>query len=131
MLAFHIVCVLAPSAQNGQNKDDTRRAPDFALCWKNERRHSPETQTVSAAIQAVFEDGVLRPLENLSLHPNQLVTVRIDEVPDRVDDLEDKGFLEYCRAEGDPSITLEEVRAALTVIPGSMTAACSTERDED
>jgi len=51
--------------------------------------------------------------------------------PDREDELEDKGFLEYCRKEGDPSITLEEVRQALAVIPGSMTAACSAERDED
>ena len=47
------------------------------------------------------------------------------------DELEDKGFLEYCRTEGDPNITLQEVREALAVIPGSMTAACSAERDED
>jgi len=83
------------------------------------------------AIPAIFEDGVLRPLEKLSLRQNQRVVLRIDEGPDRGDELEDKGFLEYCRAEGDPNITLEEVREALAVIPGSMTAACSAERDED
>ncbi len=83
------------------------------------------------AIPAIFEDGVLRPLEKLSLRQNQRVVLRIDEGPDCGDELEDKGFLEYCRAEGDPNITLEEVRRALAVIPGSMTAACSAERDED
>ncbi len=83
------------------------------------------------AIPAIFEDGVLRPLEKLPLRQNQRVVVRIDEGPDLGDELEDKGFLEYCRAEGDPNITLEEVREALAVIPGSMTAAFSAERDED
>jgi hypothetical protein len=47
------------------------------------------------------------------------------------DELEDKGFREYCKSHGDPSITLEEVRQALAAIPGSMTAACTAERDED
>jgi predicted DNA-binding antitoxin AbrB/MazE fold protein len=83
------------------------------------------------AIQAIFEDGVLRPLEELSLRQKQRVFLRIDEGLDRKDELDDKGFLEYCRAEGDPTVTLEEVRAAMAVIPGSMTAACSAERDED
>ena len=83
------------------------------------------------AIQAIFEDGVLRPLEKLSLRQKQRVVLRIDETPDRADELEDNGFLEYCRAEGDPNVTLAEVREALVVIPGSMTAACPAERDED
>ncbi len=83
------------------------------------------------AIPAIFEDGILRPLKELSLRQKQRVVLRIVQEPDGVDELEDKGFLEYCRKEGDPNITLEEVREALAVIPGSMTAACSAERDED
>ena len=82
-------------------------------------------------VPAIFEDGVLRPLKELSLRSKERVVLRIEREPDREDELEDKGFLEYCRKEGDPSITLEEVRQALAVIPGSMTAACSAERDED
>ena len=81
-------------------------------------------------IEAIYEDGVLRPLEKLSLRQKQRVILRIDEGPVAEEALEDKGFLEYCRAEGDPNVTLEEVRQLLAAIPGSMTEACSAERDE-
>ena len=81
-------------------------------------------------VEAIYDDGVLRPLEKLSLRPQQRVLLRIDERPDAVAEIEDKAFLSYCLAEGDPNITLEEVRQALAVIPGSMTEACSAERDE-
>jgi predicted DNA-binding antitoxin AbrB/MazE fold protein len=82
-------------------------------------------------IEAIYEDGVLRPLEKLSLRPKQRVFLRIDEAPGAAADLEDKSFESYCRAEGDPNITLEEVRQALAAIPGSLSEACSAERDED
>jgi len=82
-------------------------------------------------IEAVFENGVLRPLQTLSLRPNQVVFLHIEEAPGAADDLEDKSFENYCRAEGDPNITLEEVRQALAGITGSMTEACSAERDEE
>ncbi|HET6881812.1 MAG TPA: antitoxin family protein, partial [Pirellulales bacterium] len=74
-------------------------------------------------VEAIYDDGVLRPLEKLSLRPQQRVLLRIDEAPDAAVGLEDKAFLSYCRSEGDPNITLEEVRQALTVIPGSLTEA--------
>jgi predicted DNA-binding antitoxin AbrB/MazE fold protein len=82
-------------------------------------------------VEAIYEDGVLRPLAKLSLRPKQRVRLQIDESPDSAEELEDEAFVSYCRAEGDPNITLEEVRQALAVIPGSLTAACSAERDED
>jgi predicted DNA-binding antitoxin AbrB/MazE fold protein len=81
-------------------------------------------------VEAIYDDGVLRPLEKLSLRPQQRVLLRIDDTPDAAVDLEDKAFLSYCLSEGDPKITLEEVRQALAVIPGSLTEACSAERDE-
>jgi predicted DNA-binding antitoxin AbrB/MazE fold protein len=83
------------------------------------------------AIPAIFENGILRPLKDLSLRQSQRVVLHIDENDDGEDDLEDPAFLEYCRAEGDTNISLEAVREALAVIPGSMTEACSTERDEE
>jgi len=82
-------------------------------------------------VEAIYEDGILRPLEKLSLRPKQRVLLQIDEGPDAAADLEDQAFVNYCRAEGDPNITLEEVRQALAVIPGSLTEACSAERDEE
>jgi predicted DNA-binding antitoxin AbrB/MazE fold protein len=86
---------------------------------------------MSEVFEAIYEDGVLRPLEKLSLRPKQRVFLRIDESLNAVAELEDKAFAEYCRAQGDPNVTLEEVRQALAMIPGSLTEACSAERDED
>jgi predicted DNA-binding antitoxin AbrB/MazE fold protein len=82
-------------------------------------------------IEAIYEDGVLRPLGELSLRPKQRVFLQIDESSDAAEDLEDRAFVNYCRAEGDPNVTLEEVREALAAISGSLTDACSAERDED
>ena len=81
-------------------------------------------------VEAIYDDGVLRPLEKLSLRPQQRVLLRIDEAPDAAVEIEDQAFLTYCLAEGDPNVSLEEVRQALAVIPGSLTEACSAERDE-
>lgn len=81
-------------------------------------------------VEAIYDDGVLRPLEELTLRPKQRVLLQIDEAPDGAADMEDKAFMSYCISEGDPNITLEEVRQALAVIPGSLTEACSAERDE-
>ncbi|MCI0685147.1 MAG: antitoxin family protein [Gemmataceae bacterium] len=82
-------------------------------------------------VEAIYEDGVLRPLEELSLRPRQRVFLQIKEAPDAAEDLEDEAFVNYCRAQGDPNIALDQVRQALAAIPGSLTEACSAERDED
>ena len=81
-------------------------------------------------VEAIYDDGVLRPLEKLSLRPKQRVFLQIAEGPDAAVEMEEEAFLSYCLSVGDPNITLEEVRQALAVIPGSLTEACSAERDE-
>lgn len=81
-------------------------------------------------IEAIYDDGVLRPLEKLSLRPKQRVLLQIADGPDATAEMEDKAFVSYCLSEGAPNITLGEVRQALAVIPGSLTEACSIERDE-
>ena len=81
-------------------------------------------------VEAIYDNGVLRPLEKLTLRPQQRVRLHIDEVADAAVDLDDKTFQNYCLSEGDPNVSLEEVRRALAVIPGSLTEACSAERDE-
>jgi predicted DNA-binding antitoxin AbrB/MazE fold protein len=81
---------------------------------------------------AVCENGLLRPLEPLSLAEHQRVSLTIDEltVPVTDDDLLDQDLLDSLDAENLPDVSLEEVRSALAKIPGSMTAAFIAEREE-
>ena len=81
---------------------------------------------------AVYENGVLRPLEPLRLAEHQCVSLTIDETPVAVtdDDLLDHELLSSLENEELPEITLEAVRAALAKIPGSMTAVFAAEREE-
>ena len=79
-------------------------------------------------VQAVYEDGVLRPLEPIPLEDRQEVTVTIS----------DEGNIprnhplvaspdEWADAAGD-SISLDEVRTALATIRGSLSEAVIEER---
>jgi len=79
------------------------------------------------ALKAVYENGVLRPLEPVSLHERQEVILIISE---RGEDVLDAEFLESCRAEADPSVSLQVVRDALAKIPGTLTDDIRAERDE-
>src|SRR5712691_7446087 len=81
-------------------------------------------------IDAIYENGVLRPLEPLDLEEQQHVRITIDN-GDSLADLLDTEFMEWCarKAAGDvPSI--EEVRQMLSQIKGSMADVVIAERDE-
>ena len=80
-------------------------------------------------VQAVYEKGVLRPLEPLDLREEQRVTVAVS------DELSAEPWLDVqclmaAEAEADETVTLEEVRAALAKIPGSLTGDFIAERDD-
>lgn len=79
-------------------------------------------------LRAIYEKGVLRPLEPLPLTENQQVTVTISD--QEGDDWLDTAFLRYLETQADESVTLEEVRTALAKIPGSMAEEIRKERDE-
>lgn len=80
-------------------------------------------------LQAIYEKGVLRPLEPLDLREHQLVTVAItDEAPG--EPWLDTECLAACAAEADDGVTLEQVRAALAKIPGSLTQDFIAERED-
>jgi predicted DNA-binding antitoxin AbrB/MazE fold protein len=81
---------------------------------------------------AIYENGVLRPLEPLRLAECQRVSLTIDETMVAVmdDDLLDQELLSSLENEELPDLTLEEVRAALAKVPGSMTADFVAEREE-
>jgi predicted DNA-binding antitoxin AbrB/MazE fold protein len=83
-------------------------------------------------VEAIYEHGVLRPLKPLSLIESQRVNLTISDlvVGRSQEDLE---FLERVRAEvaAMPHIpTLEEVRKAMSKIPGSMAAEIVASREE-
>jgi predicted DNA-binding antitoxin AbrB/MazE fold protein len=83
---------------------------------------------MTRSLQAVYEKGVLRLLEPLPLQEHQQVTVTVS---DQVTDVgEDSSFLSYLEDEADDSVTIEQVRSALSKIPGSMVEEFRGERDE-
>ncbi len=87
---------------------------------------------MTKTVQAVYENGVLRLLEPVSLTENAQVTVTIANESSTAGDQAwlDVEFHAACALESDPSVSLEEVRAALAKIPGSMTADFIAERDD-
>jgi predicted DNA-binding antitoxin AbrB/MazE fold protein len=87
---------------------------------------------MSKRLEAVYENGVLRPLEALDLHEHQRVSVVVSETPGVVaeDEWLDMEFLRFCVIEADESIDLEAVREALSKIPDSLTPDFIAEREE-
>jgi predicted DNA-binding antitoxin AbrB/MazE fold protein len=80
-------------------------------------------------LQAVYEKGVLRPLEPLSLQERQLVTVTISQEPGIASDHPLLAPLDEWGA-ADDDVSLEEVRRALSTIRGSLSQAVIDGRRE-
>ena len=80
-------------------------------------------------LQAVYEGGVLRPVEALLLEEHQLVSVIImdDVAPDEELRFEAPEHFELL---ADHTVRLETVRGALSRIPGSLDADFLAERNE-
>jgi predicted DNA-binding antitoxin AbrB/MazE fold protein len=82
-------------------------------------------------IEAVYENGILRPLAPLSLAEHQHVKVTVSELPgDSLAAMIDETFLEYARKEvaaADNIPTLEEVRRMAAKDPGSWAEAIIAE----
>jgi predicted DNA-binding antitoxin AbrB/MazE fold protein len=83
---------------------------------------------MSKRVAAVYENGVLRPLEPLDLREHQRVTVIVAPEAASEEEWLDLECLQLCAAEADESISLEAVREALAKIPGSLTADFIQER---
>ncbi|HEY5865385.1 MAG TPA: antitoxin family protein [Candidatus Tectomicrobia bacterium] len=85
---------------------------------------------MSKQIEAIYENGVLRPLVPLSLDEHQRVTITIAE--DRVEeaDLFDLEFTRWCAEQSHHAPSLAKVRQALSKIQGSMADIVIAERDE-
>jgi predicted DNA-binding antitoxin AbrB/MazE fold protein len=73
-------------------------------------------------VEAVYERGVLRPLELLALTESQRVQITISELPGSAS-RRDLSIVERAQAEATAAgvfPTIEEVRSALEFIPGSL-----------
>ena len=78
-------------------------------------------------IDAVYENGVLRPTQPLRLSEHE--RVRVVVVPDGDEDLLDQDF-HSSDDELDASVTLEQVHAVMSKIRGSMDSAIDELRGE-
>ena len=84
------------------------------------------------SVDAIFEHGVLRPLEPLTLTESQRVKLTITDVWNGRSQ-PDLSITERARAEAatlDVAPTIEEVRAALASIPGSLSQDVIAERGD-
>jgi predicted DNA-binding antitoxin AbrB/MazE fold protein len=80
--------------------------------------------------EAVYENGVLRPLTPLPLSEKQTVAVTISEPQSWLDRLIDVELIEECRKDSQEAPSLEEMRALLSGVGGSLSDAVVAERDE-
>jgi len=84
---------------------------------------------MTKTLQAVYENGVLRPLEPLSLKEHQQVVVTVS---DPAEGWLDHEYMEKVRkdvAAMGPAPSLEAVREALSKIPGNLSDDIRAERE--
>ena len=83
-------------------------------------------------VEAIYQDGVLRPLEPVDLNESQHVTLLISETATGPSQL-DRELVERARAEVAAMQhvpTIEEVRRVLSKIPGSLVDDVLAERED-
>ena len=92
-------------------------------------RQSDKIVVVVRKLQAVYENGILRPIEPLRLDEHQLVSVIV--VDDVASD-EELAFESPAHFEplADRSVSMDAVRRALSRIPGSLDSDFTAERNE-
>ena len=89
---------------------------------------------MSQHVEAVYENGVLRPLQPLHLKESARVQVLVSEpAADDLGELLDYQLLDYARTRSTSLTevpTLAEVRAKLSLVEGSMAELIIAEREE-
>jgi predicted DNA-binding antitoxin AbrB/MazE fold protein len=85
---------------------------------------------ISTQFDAVYENGVLRPLNPVDLPEHERLSVTVSRRTDPLADILDWDAHELAATEGDENISLEDVQLALSKISESMADVVSTERDE-
>lgn len=86
---------------------------------------------MTTELEAIFQGGVLRPLQPLSLLEDQKVLVTVATIPEtKEEDFLDEDFHRYCESHADYSVTLEQVRRESSSIPGSLADEIIADREE-
>jgi predicted DNA-binding antitoxin AbrB/MazE fold protein len=80
------------------------------------------------SIDAIYEDGVLRPLVPLNLADHEQVSLVVESGADQ--DWVDRDAVAWASQEGDASISLEDVRRRLAKSKGSLSDVVIAERGE-
>ena len=86
---------------------------------------------MTKSISAVYENGVLRPLQPLTLTEHQRVRLSITMPPDEsvLADWLDHEYMAEIDSIREPEPTLEEVRKVLLKIPGNLSDDIRAERE--
>jgi predicted DNA-binding antitoxin AbrB/MazE fold protein len=79
-------------------------------------------------IHAIYEHGVLRPLEPVDLEEHQCYRIEIVR-PAGDEPALDEEFIDSCAPENGRDVSIEEVRQALSSIPGALSDDIRAERD--
>ena len=80
-------------------------------------------------VEAIYENGVLRPLKPLELADQQRVRITIEH-GDPLADLVDTEYEEWCALESKDAPSLEQARKILSKISGSLSDVIISERDQ-
>ncbi len=88
--------------------------------------------TTRRTLQAVYENGALRPVRPLQarLREHQRVTLTLTEEADLASERLDSAYHAAAQTEADTALDIATVRDALAGLPGSLTEDCIAERDE-
>jgi predicted DNA-binding antitoxin AbrB/MazE fold protein len=91
-------------------------------------REALSLMSLGKKLDAIYENGVLRPLESLGLPEGQRVTIVV--YPDWLDIECVEQCVASCVAWADESVSVEAVQEALKKIPDSLTADFGAERED-
>lgn len=78
------------------------------------------------SVEAIYEDGVFRPLEPVDLPDHQRVQVTVADE----DEWLDRDYIQWAASQVQETVSLDDVRKALAKIPGSLTADFIAERED-
>jgi predicted DNA-binding antitoxin AbrB/MazE fold protein len=84
-------------------------------------------ERTEAQFEAVYENGVLRPLKPVDLPEHERLSVTVNKLSDPLADILDWDAHELAAID---SVSFKEVQQALSKISGSMAAVVSSARDE-